>query len=93
MPKERSEIRRLKYICSRLDPLQKLTPQDIYRIRHDLKVTQLIFSKHLGVSKTTISEWERGVKMPSGSSMRLLQIIQKYGLNICYKSDYGNELC
>jgi putative transcriptional regulator len=36
----------------------------------------------LGLGKTTIQQWEQGVKKPSGPSLKLLNIIDKHGLKV-----------
>lgn len=43
---------------------------------HLLNVSQPIFAKILGVSDDTVKAWERGANKPSGSSARLIQIVQ-----------------
>ena len=63
--------------------IQEITPEDIKAIRDKEKVSQPVFAQYLGLSKNIISDWERGIKKPRGSSLRLLQIINKHGLDIC----------
>ena len=35
----------------------------------------------MNVSRNFVSDWERGVKKPSGPALRLLNIVQKHGLD------------
>ena len=66
---------------------QEISPEDIKAIRDKEKVSQPVFAQYLGLSKHIVSAWERGVKKPRGSSLRLLQIINKHGLDICKTAD------
>ena len=43
-------------------------------------VSQPVFARYLKVSKNLVSDWERGVKRPSGPALRLLAIVKKGGL-------------
>lgn len=65
-----------------LIPVHDISPEDIKAIRDSANVSQPVFAQYLGLSKNIISDWERGVKKPRGSSLRLLQIINKHGLDI-----------
>lgn len=58
-----------------------LTPKQIAQVRKHTGVSQAVFAKHLNVSVTSVSKWERGEKKPRGASLKLLTIVQKKGLN------------
>jgi putative transcriptional regulator len=64
-----------------LTPVKPLTPRQIARIRAKEEVSQAVFARHLGVSLTLISQWERGEKKPSGASLKLLTLVDKKGLD------------
>ncbi len=64
-----------------LTPVKPLTSRQIARIRAKEKVSQAVFARHLGVSLTLISQWERGEKKPSGASLKLLTLVDKKGLD------------
>jgi putative transcriptional regulator len=42
--------------------------------------SQSVFARHLGVSVSLISQWERGEKKPQGASLKLLTLVKKNGL-------------
>lgn len=42
-----------------------------------LRVSQPIFARMIGVTPAALRSWEQGVKNPSGSARRLLQIVEK----------------
>jgi len=48
------------------------------RLRHHL--SQAAFARALNISPSTIRQWEIGQKHPSGPSKRLLQILERKGL-------------
>lgn len=64
-----------------LTPIHPLTPEEIRGIREREHVSQSVFSHYLNVSTGSISKWERGEKIPSGASLKLLLIIEKKGLS------------
>lgn len=64
-----------------LTPIRDLTPEDIKALRIKAHVSQPVFAHCLNVSKDLISQWERGIKKPSGTSLKLLSLIEKKGLS------------
>ena len=58
-----------------------LTPKQIAQVRKHTRVSQAVFAKHLNVSVTSVSKWERGEKKPRGASLKLLTLVQKKGLD------------
>jgi putative transcriptional regulator len=51
--------------------------EDIKEIRKKGKYSQGVFAVILNVSKRTVQSWETGVRVPSHSALRLLEIIDK----------------
>ena len=72
-------LREFDELC--LTPVKPLTPRQIAGIRAREEVSQAVFARHLGVSLTLISQWERGEKKPSGASLKLLTLVDKKGLD------------
>jgi putative transcriptional regulator len=64
-----------------LTTVKPLSPQEIAAIREREEVSQRVFARYLGLSVTTISQWERGEKKPQGASLKLLALVQKNGLS------------
>jgi putative transcriptional regulator len=65
-----------------LTPPQTWHPDDIRALREREHVSQPIFAYYLNVPKNLVSDWERGVKKPSGAAMRLLSVVHKHGLSV-----------
>lgn len=54
----------------------EFTPRRIRSIRKRLNVSQPVFAALLYVSKDTAAKWEQGLRKPSGSALRLLEIAE-----------------
>jgi putative transcriptional regulator len=63
-------------------PQRPFSAEAIRRLRRRHKVSQPQFARLLGIGKTTVQQWEQGVKRPSGPSLKLLNIIDKHGLEV-----------
>lgn len=73
-------MREFDKLC--LTPVKMFSPDGIARLRKRHKLSQGVFAEHLGVGKTTVQQWEQGVKKPSGPSLKLLTILSKRGLDV-----------
>ena len=71
-------MREIDALC--LPPKRPIRPEDIRRIRTANHVSQAVFAAMLGTGKTTVQQWERGSKKPSGPALRLLDLIDRKGL-------------
>lgn len=72
--------------------LPSYSSDQIKMTRRDLQMTQKEFSKLMGVSTKTIEAWESGKNIPSGASLRLLQLF-KFNPSIVqtvYNKEYVN---
>ncbi|MDP2929599.1 MAG: transcriptional regulator [Candidatus Omnitrophota bacterium] len=63
-------------------PPKHYSKTDIARIRYRLHVSQAVFAYLLNASESTVKKWEVGDKEPGGANSRLLQIIEKKGLEV-----------
>ena len=55
----------------------KYRPVDIKRIRNRLHVSQSQFALMIGVSKSTLQNWEQGRREPEGPAKALLRVVDK----------------
>jgi putative transcriptional regulator len=76
-------MRKMDALCLR--PKKSFTSREIKRIRAKNHVSQAVFAAFLGTGKTTVQQWEQGVKKPSGPAQRLLDIIDRQGLTALCK--------
>ena len=51
---------------------------DIKRIREGYQLTQTQFAAMLGISLSTLQNWEQGRRVPEGPAMVLLRVAQKH---------------
>jgi putative transcriptional regulator len=63
-----------------LTVVQDFTPEEIRALREREEVSQDVFAHYLNVSKDSVSKWEQGSKHPAGSSLKLLSLVAKKGL-------------
>jgi putative transcriptional regulator len=69
-----------RFDTSCLTPVKELTPEEIAEMRIKEGVSQNVFAHYLNVSVGSVSKWERGEKHPSGSSLKLLNLVRSKGL-------------
>jgi len=55
----------------------KYGPIEVKRIRKRLRVSQSQFAMMIGVSKSTLQNWEQGRREPDGPAKALLQVVDK----------------
>ncbi|QGM99953.1 helix-turn-helix domain-containing protein [Methylocystis parvus] len=75
---DKATMRDLDAFC--LTEVEDLTGADIRALREREHVSQGIFARHLNVSAKLVSDWESGVKRPSGPSLKLLALVRTKGL-------------
>lgn len=73
-------LREFDRLC--LPPVEPLQPEQIKQIRESANVSQAVFAALLNTSVSTVQKWEVGQKRPSGTSLKLLHIVQKKGVDI-----------
>lgn len=77
---DKTTMREFDQACLTVTPDYK--PDEIKRIREINHVSQTVFARYLNTSESTIQKWETGQKHPNGIALKLLTIVQKYGLGI-----------
>nr|WP_318383344.1 DNA-binding transcriptional regulator [uncultured Enterobacter sp.] len=65
-----------------INPVEAIPPGEIKKLRETFNISQPVFAHYLNTSVSTIQKWESGVKRPSGLSLKLLAVVQKYGLKV-----------
>jgi putative transcriptional regulator len=73
-------MRQMDMLC--LPPTRLFTAEDIKRIRAAARMSQPVFAAFLNVGKTTVAQWEQGRKKPAGSALRLLDLIERKGIDV-----------
>jgi putative transcriptional regulator len=71
-------MREFDALC--LPPVKNLSPAQIKRLRTRHKASQAVFAAYLNTSPSTVQKWEQGQKKPNGPSLKLLNLIERKGL-------------
>jgi len=84
-----SDLRRLGFIDKRkmrkfdalcLDPVPAYDSEKIRALRDHLQLSQSVLAAVLNTSLSTVRKWEIGEKHPSGPSLKLLNLLERKGL-------------
>ena len=65
-----------------LPPVKIYSSAQIKRIRQRSKASQGVFAAYLNTSVSTVQKWECGAKKPNGPSLKLLNLVDRKGLEI-----------
>jgi putative transcriptional regulator len=63
-----------------LEPIPPYDSTRIKALRADLKLSQAVLASVLNTSTSTVRKWEIGDKQPSGPSLKLLNLLERKGL-------------
>lgn len=69
---------RVRNVSVTLNPIEEMPPKKIKKFRIQHKLNQRLFANLMGVSPETVAKWEQGSNKPKGSSLRLLQVMEKH---------------
>lgn len=75
---DKQTMRKFDEAC--LTPVCPLTADEIRALREREGASQAVFARYLNVTTGLISQWERGEKHPRGSSLKLLSLVARHGL-------------
>ena len=72
------KMRQYDALC--LDPVPEYDSAKIRALRDHLKLSQAVLASVLNTSLSTVRKWEIGEKRPSGPSSKLLNLLERKGL-------------
>lgn len=70
----------LKYDVLCLEPVPQYQSEQIRALRESLNLSQAVLAAVLNTSLSTVRKWEVGDKHPSGPSLKLLNLLERKGL-------------
>jgi len=70
-----------KYEALCMEPIPNYDSEKIRALRHELKLSQAVLASVLNTSASTVRKWEIGEKHPSGPSLKLLNLLDRKGLD------------
>jgi len=60
--------------------VHEMSPKEIKSLRERTHLSQAALSAVLNVSPSTVQKWETGAKKPSGPSLKMLNLIERKGI-------------
>jgi putative transcriptional regulator len=71
-------LKNIESLC--LPEIKDYSPEHIVRIRKRFKLSQAAMASLFNISTSTVQKWEQGNKKPTGASRKLLDIIERKGI-------------
>ena len=65
-----------------LPKVNPLSPVEIATVRERVGVSQAVMAGYLNVAVSTVSQWERGERRPTGTALKLLHVVKSKGLEV-----------
>jgi putative transcriptional regulator len=65
-----------------LPKVTRMSPTEIVKVREEAGVSQAVLAAFMNVAVSTISQWERGERHPTGAALKLLHVVKQNGLDI-----------
>ena len=65
-----------------LPKVEAMSAADIAAVRELARVGQSVMAAYLNVAVSTVSQWERGNRQPSGAALKLLHVVKQRGIEI-----------
>jgi putative transcriptional regulator len=75
---DKRKMRQFDALC--LDPVPEYDSEQIRALRDHLQLSQAVLAAVLNTSLSTVRKWEGGEKHPSGPSLKLLNLLDRKGL-------------
>ncbi len=66
----------------KIKEVSAMSGSEIKTLRARFGMSQAVLARALGMSKESVSKWERGEKKPSGPALRMLRILETKGPEI-----------
>ncbi len=74
----KATMHRFDELC--LTPVPEYSPDEIKALRERLNISQAVLASVINAGTNSIQKWERGVKKPSGTALKLLNLLDRKGL-------------
>lgn len=76
------DMRRMQEYEALCAPVPKFTGEDVKKLRDRIKVSQPVLAQLINTSASTVRAWETGQKNPGGPSCKLLDILNRKGIEV-----------
>ena len=81
-PKEQTDVRALRRTHVAIPDREHVSAEDVRAIRESNGVSQAVLALYLGTSTAAVTQWEQGLRTPSGATATLLSLIKRTGLEV-----------
>ena len=75
---DKRKMRKFDVLC--LAPIPDYDSKKIRKLREHLQLSQAVLASILNTSLSTVCKWKIGEKHPSGPSLKLLDLLERKGL-------------
>ncbi len=72
-------MKNIENLC--LTEVQDFPPEKIVSIRKKFRLSQAALASIFNISPSTVQKWEQGHKKPAGASRKLLDIMERKGID------------
>lgn len=73
-------IKNIEQLC--LPDVQEYSPAQIVSLRKKFKLSQAALASIFNISPSTVRKWEQGQKKPAGASRKLLDLMERKGIEV-----------
>jgi putative transcriptional regulator len=73
-------MKNIETLC--LPEVHDYSPDKIVAIRRKNHLSQAALAAVLNISPSTVQKWERGTKKPAGASKKLLDLVERKGIEL-----------
>ncbi len=77
---DKRAMNRYDVLC--IEPVPAYSPEQIRTLRDRYRLSQAVLASVLNTSLSTIQKWEIGEKHPGGPSLKLLNILDRKGIEV-----------
>ena len=82
--KEQTDVRALRRTRGAIPDRVHVSADDVRAIRESNGVSQAVLALFLGTSTAAVTQWEQGLRTPTGATATLLSLIKRKGLEVLY---------
>lgn len=76
---DNTTMRNIESLC--IPEVHEYSPEDIVSIRKKFRLSQAALASIFNISPSTVQKWEQGHKKPAGAARKLLDIMERKGLD------------
>lgn len=82
VPTEKTDVRALRRTRIAIPDRVHVSAEDVRAIRESSGVSQAVLALYLGTSTAAVTQWEQGLRTPTGATATLLCLIKRKGLEV-----------